>query len=169
MTKVTQIKIGRHQTGIIGLEDALKQMAQEQPGFSDAMAGKYLVEKLSVKNYIPPGVTDLYETAFLREYKKFMGEDVPPEPVEGIEIKVLGTGCPNCERLTSDLMNLTGEMDIEADIEHVRDIQRIAEYGVMGSPALVINGKVKASGTVPSRAKLRDFILEAEDDLLAKD
>jgi len=165
MTKVTQIKIGRHQTGIIGLEDALKQIAQEGAGLSGEKIGACLVKKLSEKNYIPAGVTDLYEAAFLREYKKFTGEEVPPEPVEGIEIKVLGAGCPNCERLTSELMNLTEKMNIEADIEHVRDIQRIAEYGVMGSPALVINGKIRTVGTLPSRARLKEFILDAEDAL----
>lgn len=52
-----------------------------------------------------------------------------------------------------------------ADLEHVRDIKQIASYGVMGSPALVINRKVKAAGSIPSKAKLKNFILETESEL----
>lgn len=51
------------------------------------------------------------------------------------------------------------------DLEHVRDFKEISRYGVMGSPALVINGKVKAVSSVPSRARLRDFIREAKQNL----
>lgn len=162
MTKVSQIRIGRHQTGIIGLEEALKEMAKESQGVSDQKIGAMMVEKRSKKNYIPSTVKDLYESAFLREYKKFMGEPVPVTPVEAIEIKVLGAGCPSCDRLEQDLMVLIEEVGVEADLEHIRDVKQISRYGVMGSPALVINGKVKAVGSVPSKARLRDFIREAQ-------
>ena len=115
-----------------------------------------MVEKLSKKNYIPSNITDLYESAFLREYKKFIGEPIPEIPIEGIEIKVLGAGCPSCDRLEQDLMMVIEEIGIEADLEHVRDFKEISKYGIMGSPALVINGKVKAVGSI-AKARLKDF------------
>ena len=86
-------------------------------------------------------------------------------PLENVEIKILGAGCPNCDRLEQDLMILIAETGIEADLEHIRDIKEIGRYGVMGSPALVINGKVKAVGLVPSKAMLRELILTADAEI----
>ncbi|WP_300456195.1 thioredoxin family protein [Desulfobacula sp.] len=101
---------------------------------------------MSKKNHIPSTVVDLYTYAFVRKYKKFIGEPIPELPIDGIEIKVLGAGCPSCDRLEQDLMILIEETGVEVPLEHVRDFKEISKYGVMGSPALVINGKVKAVG-----------------------
>ncbi len=165
MTKVFKIKIGKHQTGIMDLDQVLEEMAKEGQGITDQQIGALMVEKLSKKNYIPPTVVDLYESAFMREYKKFIGEPIPEIPIEGIEIKVLGAGCPSCDRLEQDLMVVIEDLGIEADLEHVRDFKEISKYGVMGSPALVINGKVKAVGSVPSKSRLKEFIQEAQTQL----
>jgi small redox-active disulfide protein 2 len=165
MVQVRQIKIGKHQTGIVGLDEALKQTAEECQGFSDQKIASLLIQKLSPKNYIPSSAIPLYESAFLREYKKFMGEPMQESPLENVEIKILGAGCPNCDRLEQDLMILIAETGIEADLEHIRDIKEIGRYGVMGSPALVINGKVMAVGSVPSKARLRELILDADAEI----
>jgi small redox-active disulfide protein 2 len=165
MVQVRQIKIGKHQTGIVGLDEALKQTAEECQGFSDQKIASLLIQKLSPKNYIPSSAIPLYESAFLREYKKFKGEPMQESPLENVEIKILGAGCPNCDRLEQDLMILIAETGIEADLEHIRDIKEIGRYGVMGSPALVINGKVKAVGLVPSKAMLRELILTADAEI----
>jgi small redox-active disulfide protein 2 len=110
-------------------------------------------------------LANLYESAFLREYKKFIGEPVPKIPVNGIEIKILGAGCPTCDRLEQDLMTLTEELGVHADIEHIRDVKKFSQYGVMGTPAIVINDKMKVVGSVPSKARLKEFILEVQADL----
>lgn len=165
MTKVFQIKVGKHQTGIMGLDEVLKEISMEDRNLDDQTIGTVMVEKLSKKNYIPSTVVDLYTSAFIREYKKFIGEPIPELPITGIEIKVLGAGCPSCDRLEQDLMMLIEETGIEADLEHVRDFKEISKYGVMGSPALVINGKVKAVGSVPSKSRLKEFIQEAQTQL----
>jgi len=54
------------------------------------------------------------------------------------------------------------EINLIADIEHVRDIKEIGKYGVMGSPALLINGKVKSVGKVPPKNKLQEWLKEAQ-------
>ncbi|MCP4671039.1 MAG: thioredoxin family protein [Desulfobacula sp.] len=82
-----------------------------------------------------------------------------------MEIKVLGPGCPSCDRLEQDLMMVLEENGIKADLEHVKDFKEISKYGVMGSPALVINGKVKVVGSVPFRDRLKDFIRETQVQL----
>ena len=57
-----------------------------------------------------------------------MGEPVQEAPLENVKIKVLGAGCPNCDRLEQDLMILIAETGIEADLEHVRDIREIMAH-----------------------------------------
>lgn len=93
MVRVRQIKIGKHQTGIVGFDEVLKETVEECQGFSDEEIGARMIEKLAGKNYIPSNVTSLYASAFLREYKKFMGEAVQEAPLENVEIKILGGGC----------------------------------------------------------------------------
>jgi len=164
MTKVVQIRVGKHRTGVVGLEEAMKDVREECHNCSDQKIGEIMVEKLSKKNYIPSTDENLYESALLREYKKFIGEPVPKIPVNGIEIKILGAGCPTCDRLEQDLMGLIEELDVQANLEHIRDIKKISQYGVMGTPAIVINDKVKVVGSVPSKARLKEFILEVQAD-----
>jgi small redox-active disulfide protein 2 len=78
-----------------------------------------------------------------------------------MEIKVLGPGCATCNQLAQDLMTVMAEMNMAADIEHVTDIAEIGSYGVMGTPALVINREVKAVGSVPPKPKLKQWLQEA--------
>jgi len=54
------------------------------------------------------------------------------------------------------------QLDLAADLEHVRDIKEIGKYGVMGMPALLINGKVLSVGRVPPKAKLKEWLEEAQ-------
>ena len=58
-------------------------------------------------------------------------------------------------------MAVMAELNIAADLEHVRDPIDIANYGVMGSPGLIINGQVKAVGSVPPPNKLKVWLMEA--------
>lgn len=77
-----------------------------------------------------------------------------------MEIKVLGTGCAKCktlEKLTNDVVAETG---VTATIEKVEDIYKIMQFGVMSTPALVINKKVVLSGRLPSSAELKEIILK---------
>jgi small redox-active disulfide protein 2 len=73
-------------------------------------------------------------------------------------IKVLGTGCPNCKNLEKAAINAVAELNVDANIEKVEDIQKIMAYGIMRTPALVINEKVALSGRVPGVAELKEII-----------
>jgi len=160
---VNQIKVGNATIGIIGLKTALENIAKEYGDGPDGEVRKKLLNRLGTKNYIPEKARDDYEKAFLREFKKLLGKPYKEEVPDGIEIKVLGPGCLQCDRLEQELMQVMAETGIVADIEHVRDIKEIGRYGVMGTPALVINGQVKSVGKVPSRSKLKDWLTEAQD------
>jgi hypothetical protein len=159
--KVTRINVGGHATGIIGLQPILEAVANEFKGRTNDEIKAELLNRLSKKNYVSSGTRDIYGHAFLREYKKLVGEPFEDTGTVGLEIKVLGTGCPRCDKLEQDLMAMMAELDIAAGLEHVRDPLEIASFGVMGSPALIINGEVKAVGSVPPKNKLREWLLEA--------
>ncbi len=75
-----------------------------------------------------------------------------------MEIKVLGTGCPKCKALEKTVINSLVELGISADVSKVEDIMKIIEYGVMRTPALVINGKVVISGYVPDNNEIKNLI-----------
>lgn len=159
--EVTRIKVGKHPTGIIGLKETLKAVAEEMRGAADEKIRETLLERLGKKNYIAPNTIDMYGQAFLREYKRFIGEPFNEAERLGIEIKVLGPGCPRCEQIEQTLMTLIAEMKIEADLYHVRDPLEIGKYGMMSMPALVINGEVKVTGGVPSKEKLKAWLEQA--------
>ncbi|NDL68553.1 thioredoxin family protein [Anaerotalea alkaliphila] len=65
-------------------------------------------------------------------------------------IKILGSGCASCRKLEANAREAVKELGIEASVEKVEDIQGIMAYGVMKTPALVVDGQVKVMGRVPS-------------------
>jgi small redox-active disulfide protein 2 len=158
---VTRIRVGKHPTGIVGLHEALEQVASGHKGQTDDEIRKKLLACLSKKNYINPKIQGLYGDAFLREYKKFMGEPFEEDAPEWVRVRVLGPGCPNCDRMEQELMQVIAELGIAADIEHVRDILEIASYGKVAVPALVINDKVMASGQVPAKEQMKEWLMAA--------
>ena len=159
---VTQIRVGDSPVGIIGLKIVMEDMAEEYGERPDQEVLEELLSRLGKRNYIPEKVKESYAKAFLREFKKFQGKPYEEETLEGIQIKVLGPGCVQCDRLEQELMLVMAEAGILADIEHVRDIKEIGRYGVMGTPALLINGQVKSVGKVPPKNKLKEWLKEAQ-------
>ena len=65
-----------------------------------------------------------------------------------MNIKILGTGCPNCKKLMENTEQAIKELNLDVKIEEVKDIDTIINYGVMKTPALVVDEKVKSSGRV---------------------
>ncbi len=159
--EITQIKVGRHRMGIIGLKHVLEEVSRKFDGRSDNAVSTELIRRLSELNYIPENSQEDYEQAFLREYKKFVGQPCERSKLEGLEIKVLGSGCPCCDDVEQDLMAVMTEMNLAADIEHVSDPAEIGNYGVKGTPALIINGEVRAVGSMPKKSQLKSLLSEA--------
>lgn len=71
-----------------------------------------------------------------------------------MDIKVLGPGCPNCKKLEQATLDVVANMGIDAKISKVTDIMEIMSYGVMTTPALVVDGKVIMKGKLPSKDEL---------------
>lgn len=79
-----------------------------------------------------------------------------------MEIKILGTGCPNCKRLEKLTRQAVAELDIEANVTKVEDIDQILTYDIISTPALVIDEQVQASGRVPRKDEIVTLIQNAQ-------
>jgi len=75
-----------------------------------------------------------------------------------MEIKVLGSGCPSCMKLEKNVKEALKSLGKEAIVEKVTEYDDIASYGVMSTPALVVDGKVLFSGKVPNSKKLIEML-----------
>ncbi len=73
-------------------------------------------------------------------------------------IQVLGTGCAKCTKLKEDVELAVAELGVDAKVEKVDDIMKITEFGVMMTPALVVDGEVKISGRVPSAEEIKGYL-----------
>jgi small redox-active disulfide protein 2 len=75
-----------------------------------------------------------------------------------MKIQILGTGCPKCKQLTTNAEQAVRELGINAEIEKVEDIKEIIKFRVMTTPALAVNGQVKASGKVLSPEEIKKLL-----------
>ncbi len=74
------------------------------------------------------------------------------------EIRILGTGCPKCIKLAELTEQAAIQLGIEYELEKVTDINDIISYGVMLTPALVVDGEVKIAGSIPSIEQIIDYL-----------
>jgi small redox-active disulfide protein 2 len=77
-----------------------------------------------------------------------------------MKIEILGMGCARCKTLEGQVHQALKELNVEARVEKVADLDKISAFGVLMTPGLVINGKVRSSGTLPSMATLKEWIGE---------
>jgi small redox-active disulfide protein 2 len=75
-----------------------------------------------------------------------------------MNIKILGTGCSRCKSLEQVTRNAVAEMGIKADIVKEEDIVKIMSYGIMHTPALVVDEKVALSGRVPTLSEIKQVL-----------
>lgn len=92
-------------------------------------------------------------------------EDVSAESIKNAEnqkgeagVKILGSGCAKCAALEAAVREAVTELGMSDDIEHVRDFAQIAAYGVMSTPALVVDGRVMSFGKVLKAKEAADLI-----------
>lgn len=88
------------------------------------------------------------------------GEAAGPEEVNA-SVKVLGGGCKKCNQLEEATKAALAELGMDTNVGHVRDYAEIASYGVMSTPALVVDGKVVSSGKVLSQEEVAAILKEA--------
>jgi len=79
-----------------------------------------------------------------------------------LNIKVVGGGCPNCQKLAQLCKEVVAEKGISAEIEKVTDLERFADLGIMMTPGLLLNDKVMSAGRIPTKEALGNWISELE-------
>jgi small redox-active disulfide protein 2 len=77
-----------------------------------------------------------------------------------LEIKILGPGCARCLALEKLTGQAVAELQLKADIEKITAIDQIIKYRILSTPALVINGKVKSAGRLPSKEDIKHWLKE---------
>jgi len=153
------ILVGNTQVGLIGLEEIFEEL-KSQRDISESVLKERLVEKAAKKNYLHDPLKEEYKKALLREFKKFLGEKVEEERAEFLEVIILGAGCYSCNQLEKDILDVLSEAGIKAGLNHITDPSLIAQYGVLALPGLIINGKVKSKGTIPSKSMIKKWLEE---------
>lgn len=75
-----------------------------------------------------------------------------------MNIKILGSGCPNCLKLAENVNQASVECNIDAQIEKITEIDQIISYGIMSTPAIIINDEIKASGRIPTVEEIKTWL-----------
>jgi len=79
-----------------------------------------------------------------------------------MKIQILGTGCTKCKTLAANAEKAVQELGLQSEIEKVTEIKDIMKFQLLATPGLVINGKVKAAGRVPSPEEIKQLLSEEE-------
>ena len=153
------VLIGNTQVGLMGLKEIFEEL-KSQRGKPEADLKQMFVEKAGKKNYIPNSVKGEYEKALFREFRKFLGEKVEEERGGFLEVTILGPGCYSCNKLEQDVMAVLSETGIQAALNHISDPKLMAQYGIVITPALVVNGKVKSKGILPPKSQIKKWLEE---------
>jgi small redox-active disulfide protein 2 len=77
-----------------------------------------------------------------------------------MEIKILGPGCSNCEKLAADAKLAAKESGCAAEVVKVTDMKQLMTYGILSTPGPIISGKVKSYGRIPSVSEIKKWIKE---------
>ena len=153
------IRIGTTHIGLVGLDLAINEAVRQ--GLEEAEAMDYLYQAIKEKNYIPPNMAETYRIALFREYNKHLHGDSGDG--QGLVIRIFGPGCVSCNGLQNLLIEVLADMNIAADIEQIHDMDETGRAGVLQTPALMINGKLKSSGLLPTRAQVEQWIRDLQE------
>jgi small redox-active disulfide protein 2 len=78
-----------------------------------------------------------------------------------MKIIVLGPGCPRCQEVEKRTVNALAELGVAAEVEKISDIKKIMDFDILGTPGLVIDGKVVCSGKIPRLEEIKAWIQQA--------
>lgn len=150
------IRIGKAYIGLVGLDLAINKAVEL--GLEEAEAMDFLYQAIQKKNYIPPAMKESYRLALFKEYAKHLHGDEGSG--ETLVVRIFGPGCVSCNGLQNLLIEVLADMDIAADIEQIHDPDETGRAGILQTPALMINGKLKSAGLLPTRAQVEQWIRE---------
>jgi small redox-active disulfide protein 2 len=150
------IRIGTSSIGLLGLDLALNQAAAKELTEDEAVA--FLFAAISRDNYVPSAAAARYREALRQAYREHLRPEtkLSGPPV----IRIFGTGCVSCNSLQKLVIEALNAMGMAADIEQIHDPDEIGRHGILMTPALMINGRVKSSGRMPTPAQIEEWLRE---------
>lgn len=150
-----QLRVGRATVGLVGLDIALNRLLN-QGDLADEKAVTLLYEEVEKQNYIPAGMEEQYRQALAREYERLRsGREAS---ADDLVIRILGPGCVSCNNLQNIVIEVMNEMGLAADVFQVHDLDEIGRFGIIQTPALLINGKVKCAGRLPTSSQIEEWL-----------
>ena len=155
------IRIGAANIGLIGLDQALNKALTEQ--MQEEAAVDFLFAAVARENYVPVTAEPIYREALRGEYRRRQG--IQGAAAGTLTIRVLGSGCVTCNKLSAMLFGSLQKFGLAADMESVHDLDEIWRFGVTKTPALIINGAVKCAGRMPSPAEVEEWVGEESEKL----
>ncbi len=81
-----------------------------------------------------------------------------------MDIKILGPGCPNCQKVAAFAKEAAHELGIKASLEKITDMAEITKYPILRTPGLVINGQLVSSGRIPTKAEISNWLKVAMEE-----
>ena len=158
---IVRIRVTDCDIGITGLKQAFQEIAESHADMSEAEIELALLERLSVRNYIASSARADYGKAFVREFRKSLGQPYEEESGESISVLVVGPGCAECNRLEQSVMIALNDLGLPASLEHVTDMNKVSKFGYVATPGLIINGKIASGGKVPPIDKIKEWLKDA--------
>lgn len=156
------VYIGKSRITITGLRSIFGELKAKNIADEEELKN-LILQKVKEKNYVPASAEKEYKDSLYDEYKVYIGQ-LKERKIPGLlEIKILGKGCYSCNKMEEYAKEVLTETGIAADVEHIRELEEIASYGLIAPPALVINRKVKSSGRLPSKKDIERWIKEAAE------
>lgn len=152
------LKVGAVSVGLLGLDVALTRILA-QPGLTTEAAVDEVYAEISRRNYVPAAAVGLYRQALAQEIERLRGGQADTR--SHLEVRILGTGCVSCNNLQKVVIEIMADQGLAADVFQVHDPDEIGRFGVLQTPALVINGQVKSIGRLPPRAEIEEWLREA--------
>lgn len=158
------VLVGNAQVGLSGLQGIFETLRGEERT-EESLLKQRLLEKVKEKNYVPSSMEEEYKKALYREFKKFLGEELPEDKKDFLEVILLGLGCFSCHRLEQEVIQALAETGLRAGFQYITDPSLRSHYGNLPMPALIINGKVKSQGTIPTRSMIMKWLREESGGL----
>lgn len=151
------LRIGKATVGLIGIDLALGRVLNDK-SLNTYEAAEQVFREIEKKNYVPAGAVADYKKAIRNEILLLRGERV--DHSDELVIRVLGHGCVSCNNLQKMAIEIVSALGVAADVFQVHDPDEIGRFGVINSPALVINDDLKCEGRLPSHSEIESWIRE---------
>jgi len=161
MKDVKQIKVNGHQVGIRGLDQALEELAPAYTPEREQELAERLLTRVRRENYIPDPARQAYASALRDLLRKAVGLEPLSRPKAGLSIQVACGGCAGGDRLIQAVYDALARLELVGEVDRVSDALEIAALGLRGTPALVVNGAVKAVGSIPPDGQIEDWLRQA--------